>query len=122
MFHMLLLNPYHETTAHGPNFTHPPPDLIEGEEEFEVERIVTHQTFGRSKRLQYLIKWKGYPKSDNTWEPADQVHASQLVKHYQSTARHQSSIKTGCVKPYQYTGATQSAAQTQGLKGRQSTL
>jgi len=42
VFHASLLNPYHETTAHGPNFTHPPPDLIEGEEEFEVERIVAH--------------------------------------------------------------------------------
>jgi len=46
VFHASLLNPYHETTAHGPNFTHPPPDLIEGEEEFKVERIVTHQKFG----------------------------------------------------------------------------
>ncbi len=42
IFHASLLNPYHETTAHSPNFTCPPPDLIEGEEEFEVERIVTH--------------------------------------------------------------------------------
>ena len=66
VFHASLLNPYHETTAHGPNFTHPPPDLIKGEEEFEVERIVAHQKFGRSKCLQYLIKWKGYPESDNT--------------------------------------------------------
>jgi len=56
VFHTLLLNPYHETTAHGPNFTCPPPDLIEGEEEFEVERIIAHRQFGRSKHLQYLIK------------------------------------------------------------------
>ncbi len=122
VFHASLLNPYHETAVHGPNFTRPPPDLIEGEEEFEVERIVAHRTFGRSKHLQYLIKWKGYPESDNTWEPADQVHAPQLVKHYQSTAQHQSSIKIGCVKPYQSAGTTQSAAQTQDLKRRQSTL
>ncbi len=45
VFHASLLNLYHETNAHSPNFTHPPPDLIEGEEEFEVERIVAHQTF-----------------------------------------------------------------------------
>jgi len=37
VFHASLLNPYHETKAHGPNFTRPPPDLIEGEEEYEVE-------------------------------------------------------------------------------------
>ncbi len=49
VFHASLLNPYHETTAHGPNFTQPPPDLIDGEEEYEVERIVAHRQFGRSK-------------------------------------------------------------------------
>ncbi len=91
VFHASLLTPYHETTAHGPNFTRPPPDLIDGEEEYEVERIVAHRQFGRSKRLQYLIKWKGYPDSDNTWEPADQVHAPELIKHYQSAGVHQSS-------------------------------
>src|SRR6266403_1360160 len=66
VFHTSLLNPYHETNVYGPNFTRPPPDLIEGEEEFEVERIIAHRTFGRSKRLQYLIKWRGYPESDNS--------------------------------------------------------
>ncbi len=29
--------PYYETQTHGPNFTRPPPDLIDGEEEYEVE-------------------------------------------------------------------------------------
>src|SRR6266478_476394 len=91
VFHASLLTPYHETTAHGPNFTRPPPDLIDGEEEYEVERIVTRRQFRRSKQLQYLIKWKGYPESDNTWEPADQVHAPELIKHYQSAEAHQSS-------------------------------
>ncbi len=116
VFYASLLNPYHKTTAHGPNFTHPPPDLIKGEEEFKVERIVAHRTFGRSKHLQYLIKWKGYPKSNNTWEPASQVHTPDLIKLYQSAAKHQSSIKTGCVKLYQSTGTNQSATKAKGLK------
>jgi hypothetical protein len=83
VFHASLLSPYHETTAHGPNFSRPPPDLIGGEEEYEVERIINHRRQGRSKALQYLIKWKGYPESDNTWEPAHQVHAPDLIKAYQ---------------------------------------
>src|SRR6266404_4005387 len=91
VFHASLLTPYYETTAHGPNFTRPPPDLIDREEEYKVEWIIAHRQFGRSKRLQYLIKWKGYPESDNTWEPADQVHAPELIKHYQSAGTHQSS-------------------------------
>src|SRR6266446_2462921 len=91
VFHASLLTPYHETAVHGPNFARPPPDLIDREEEYEVEQIVAHRQHGRSKQLQYLIKWKGYPESDNTWEPADQVHAPEIIKHYQSAKRHQSS-------------------------------
>jgi hypothetical protein len=56
VFHNNLLTPYTETPSHGPNFTRPPPDLIDGEEEYEVEQIRSHRTWGRSKTLQYLIK------------------------------------------------------------------
>jgi hypothetical protein len=38
-----------------------------------------------------LVKWHGYPDSDNTWEPAAQVHAPDLIKEYQK--QHHSSIK-----------------------------
>jgi hypothetical protein len=82
VFHVSLLLPYRETAAHGPNFTRPPPDLIGGEEEYEVKALLNHRRHGRSRTLQYLIKWKGYPHSDNTWEPADQVHAPELTKLY----------------------------------------
>jgi hypothetical protein len=37
IFHASLLSPYHETLTFGPNFSHPPPDLIGREEEYEVE-------------------------------------------------------------------------------------
>jgi len=65
VFHASLLLPYKETTAHGPNFTRPPPDLIEGEEEYEVEAIINHRHHRRRHQLQYLIKWRDYPSSDN---------------------------------------------------------
>ncbi len=82
VFHASLLFPYRETDAHGPNYSRPPPDLIEGEEEYEVERVINHRYIGRARTLQYLIKWKGYPEADNTWESADQTHAPQLIKAY----------------------------------------
>jgi hypothetical protein len=82
VFHASLLSPYHETINFGPNFSRPPPDLIGGEEEYEVERILSHRRHGRSRKLQYFIKWKGYPESDNTWEPVEQVHVSDLIKAY----------------------------------------
>ena len=82
MFHTSLLLPYRETTAHGPNYTRPPPDLIKDKEEYKVKAIVNHRLHGHRRQLQYLIKWKGYPSSDNTWEPAENVHADDLRKGY----------------------------------------
>src|SRR5258708_14303039 len=82
IFHASLLSPYCETNAHGPNYSRPPPDLIKGEEEYEVERIINHRCTGRARTLQYFVKWVGYPEADNTWEPADQVHAPQLINTY----------------------------------------
>jgi Chromo (CHRromatin Organisation MOdifier) domain len=85
VFHTSLLTPFVETPSHGLNFTRPPPDLIDGEEEYEVDRICSHQRWGHHKTLQYLIKWKGYPESDNTWEDANQIHAPALIKLYHQT-------------------------------------
>jgi hypothetical protein len=44
VFHASLIMPYTETSSHGPNFTRPPPDLIDGEAEYEVEQIRSHRT------------------------------------------------------------------------------
>jgi hypothetical protein len=46
VFHTSLLTPYKETNAHGPNFTRPPPDIINDEESYEVEEIINHQQYG----------------------------------------------------------------------------
>ena len=60
VFHASLLTPYRETTEHGINFHEPPLELIEGEEEYEVERVLDLRCHGRTKKLQFLIRWKGY--------------------------------------------------------------
>jgi hypothetical protein len=82
VFHNSLLTPFVETSAHSPNFMRPPPDLIEGEAEYEVEAIRNHHYFGKNKKLQYLLKWKGYPEADNTWEFTDQLNAPDLLRPY----------------------------------------
>ena len=46
VFHASLLSPYHETKQYGANFPRPPPDVIDGEEEYEVEAIRNHRRFG----------------------------------------------------------------------------
>ena len=83
VFHANLLTPYKETELHGPNFTRPPPDLIGREPEYEIEKILDKKPRGRGRKIHYLIKWKGYPTSDNSWEPAASVHAPQLMAEFE---------------------------------------
>jgi len=44
-----------------------PSKCANDEKFYEVECIRSHKG-SKTKRL-YEIKWKGYPESDNTWEP-----------------------------------------------------
>ena len=91
VFHIDLLTPFNETDFHGPNFIRPPPDLIEGEEEYEVERILDSRRHGRGRKIQYLVKWKGYPDSDNQWVDWNDVHADEALEQFQeakSRSRH----------------------------------
>ena len=81
-FHVSLLSPYRESATYSPNYSRPPPDLVEGEEEQEIEWILAHRYTSRTRKLQYLIKWKGFPESDNEWVGPEHMHASNLVRKY----------------------------------------
>jgi hypothetical protein len=90
VFHVDLLLPYKETEAHGPSYTRPPPDLIEGEEEYEIESIRDARRFGRGRKQQYLVHWKGYPSSDDSWVDHKDLHAPELLEEY-----HRNSAEAG---------------------------
>ena len=62
----MLLRKYKENEVYGENFMEPPPELVEGEEVYEVETILNHRKRGWG--YQYFIKWQGYPISDASWE------------------------------------------------------
>ena len=76
VFHIDLLTPYREMLTHGANYQRPPPDLIDGVEEFKVKKVLDLRQHGRGRKLQYLIKWKGYPDSDNQWVNWDDAKES----------------------------------------------
>ena len=82
IFHVDLLTPYHETELHGPNYMRPPPDLIDGEEEYEVEEVIQSWKFRRGHKVQYLVKCKGYPDSDNQWIDWDDLHADEAIADF----------------------------------------
>jgi hypothetical protein len=77
VFHTDLLTPYRETPTHGANYQRPPPDLVDGVEEYEVERVLDSHRYGRGRKLQYLIAWKGYPDSDNQWVNWDDAEGAE---------------------------------------------
>jgi hypothetical protein len=85
VFHINLLTPYKETIMHGPNFTRPAPELIDGEEEYSVKKILDSQHFGRRRRLQYLVKWEGYPDAENMWVDKDDVFADDKVQEFKAS-------------------------------------
>jgi hypothetical protein len=93
VFHASLLSPYKETEIHGPNYPEPLPDIIEGEPEFEVEQIVGSRRAGKKRTLQYKVRWKGYAPAHDSWEPANQVHAPELIKRYEAEMKARSSQK-----------------------------
>src|SRR6266436_2690941 len=103
VFHNSLLSPYKETTAHGPNYLRPPPEVIGQEDDhYEVETILQSQQTKNRRGIQYLVKWKGYPDSDNSWEPASHMkNAVNLVTAFHKRYPHfpQPSNTAGAVRP-----------------------
>ena len=81
VYHKSLLTPYKEPPPHRRELR-PDPVIIDGEEEYEVEEILKSRKRGRGH--QYLIKWKDYPMSENTWEPERNIlpNAAEILAEY----------------------------------------
>ena len=45
VFHIDILTKYNETPMHGANYQRPPPELIYGEEEYKVEKVIASRRF-----------------------------------------------------------------------------
>jgi hypothetical protein len=47
--------------------------------EFEVESILSHRV--RLGKTSYLVKWAGFPDSENTWEPAENLSKTTIDEY-----------------------------------------
>jgi len=54
------------------------------EEEFTVERILDKRV--RNSKVEYLIKWEGYPDTENTWEPQENLDCPDIISAYEDKA------------------------------------
>jgi len=81
VFHVILLEQYKQSDIPGRTHEPPPPVIIDGEVEYEVEDILDSKI--SRKRLLYLVKWKDYPDSENSWEPTRNLqNTPQLVERF----------------------------------------
>ena len=69
-FHASLLRKDPEDPLPGQHQEPPPPTKIDEQDEYQVDDILAARLFGKGKRLQFKVKWKGYPP-DNAWYYAD---------------------------------------------------
>ncbi|KAG5648267.1 hypothetical protein H0H81_007139, partial [Sphagnurus paluster] len=60
----------------------PPPIIVDGVPELEVEKILDSRWY--KDGLQYLVKWQGQPNEESTWEWAEEVkrNAKESVDDY----------------------------------------
>lgn len=85
------IKPYHARTPDiGPLIEHPPPTLVNNEEEFEVDEILAHR--GTGNRVQYLIRFKGYGPEDDLWLPTRNLSAPDLLRDYHARQRDPESL------------------------------
>jgi len=84
VFHASKLTQYSKSTICGQKATPPPLTLIQGQKEWEVEKILDSRQ--KHRKNKYLVKWKGYTQGDDTWEPEDnlQNEGEKLQEYLQS--------------------------------------
>ena len=87
VFHVSMLKPYHAAPEWGDRSHHsrpPPIDSNDVGDVYEAEAIVGRRE--HRGHTQYLIKWKDYPTSANTWEAASRIsqEVPMLVQQYEA--------------------------------------
>ena len=82
-FHVSRLEPYKEGHPNQPQ-QEVPPVFVEGERQYIPERILDGTFDKASQQYMYLVHWEGYPDSEDTWEPYDEVKHLSVFKKFRN--------------------------------------
>ena len=50
---------------------------------YEAEAVLNHKQVGPSRRVHYLVHWRGYPSSEDSWAPAENLRGCVLLAEYE---------------------------------------
>ena len=89
IFHVSHLEPYRHSNRPGREQPPREPEEIDGDLEWEVERIVKSDIITyvrrrcRMQEIRYFVKWAGCSEDENTWEPQESSeNAQELVEAF----------------------------------------
>jgi Chromo (CHRromatin Organisation MOdifier) domain len=81
VFHVVKLMPIPSDPIKGQHVkSPPPPKIIGGKERYEVEEVI--DSCMRSRRLQYLVRWKGYGHKENSWILENNLDTPKLISKF----------------------------------------
>jgi Chromo (CHRromatin Organisation MOdifier) domain len=84
VFHVVKLMPVPTDPIEGQRSRPPPPpEIVGGEERYETEEVIDSRL--RYRKLEYLVRWKGYRHEENSWIAERDLEAPDLIVTFYKT-------------------------------------
>jgi hypothetical protein len=84
VFNVVKLMPAPIDPIEGRHARLPPPlEIVGGEKRYEVEEVIDSRM--RYRRLEYLVRWKGYGHEENSWITENNLDAPDLIATFYRT-------------------------------------
>ena len=82
VFHPSLLQKTSADPLPGQDNDSAPPVVVDDEEKWEVDDILNAKRKGRSRKVQFGVKWKGYDKNKEWYDASGFEHSKEVVDDF----------------------------------------